>query len=151
MLVAIGLCLIAFILFYLDFFVPGGILGVIGGLAYLASVVLFIWEAGAFWPSIIFIMVTLVLVVFTIKFALWKMKQRPSFFAKEEQSGYLASEYDRELIGKEGEVVTDLKPSGHILVEGCQYQAVSESGYIKKGELVKLIGGEGARFIVRRS
>lgn len=151
MLVAIGVVLVGFLLIYLEFFLPGGVLGVIGGLVILAGIILFVWEAGDFKLSAIFIGATLILLIATMKLALWKMKKSPAFFAKEEQSGYFASEYDKEMIGKEGVAVTDLKPSGHILVEGIQCQAVSERSYLKKGESIKIIGGEGARLIVRRS
>lgn len=150
MLVAIGVALLSLILIYLEFFVPGAVLGILGGLGFCMSILLFIWESGELWQIIIFIVLMVVLLILTIKIALWKLKQKPAMFAKEEQSGYLASQYDKELIGKNGEAVTDLKPSGHIRVDEERYQAVSESRYIKKGESVKVIGGEGARLIVRK-
>lgn len=150
MLVAIGVALLSLVLIYLEFFVPGAILGILGGLGFCISILLFIWESGVLWQIITLIVVMVVLLILTIKLALRKLKQKPSMFAKEEQSGYLASQYDKELIGKEGLAATDLKPSGHIRVEGERYQAVSESRYIKKGESVKVVAGEGARLIVRK-
>lgn len=150
MIVAMGLGLLALMLIYLEFFVPGGILGVLGGVAFLISVVLFFWEKGEAWPSMVFLVAMILLLLLVIRLALWKLKKKPALYASEKQSGYYASSYDKELIGKEGEVLTDLKPSGHILIEGERHQAVSESSYIKKGETVTIIGGEGARLICRR-
>lgn len=150
MLVAIGVAFLSLVLIYLEFFVPGAVLGILGGVGFFLSILLFIWESANLWQIIIFIVLIIILLVLTIKMALWKLKQKPAMFAKEEQSGYLASEFDRELIGKSGEALTDLKPSGHISLEGKRHQAVSESLYIKKGESVKIIGGEGARLIVRK-
>lgn len=150
MIVAIGVGLLGLVLIYLEFFVPGGILGVLGGIAFLLSCVLFVWEAGETWYSVVFVLALIVLLVLVIRLTLWKLKQKPAMFAREEQSGYVASSYDKELIGKEGEALTDLKPSGHVMVEGERHQAVSESSYIKKGEPVKVVGGEGARIICRR-
>ncbi|QVL56832.1 MAG: serine protease [Simkaniaceae bacterium] len=150
MLVAIGVGLLSLILIYLEFFVPGAVLGILGGVGFCISILLFIWESGNAWLIATFIVFIMALLILTIKLALWKIKQKPAMFAKEEQSGYLASQYDKEMIGKEGEAATDLKPSGHIRIEGERYQAVSESRYIKKGESVKVVGGEGARLIVRK-
>lgn len=145
-----GIGLVALILIHLEFFVPGGILGTLGGIAFLFSLALFVWEVGSGLTSLIYVIVMILLLIFTIRFSLWRMKQKPAFFAKEEQSGYLASTYDNALIGKVGKTVTELRPSGHIMIEGEQYQAVSESHFIKKGESIKVVAGEGARLIVRR-
>ena len=150
MIVAIGVGLLGLILIYLEFFVPGGILGVLGGCAFLIANFLFVFEAGAVWYSVLFAVVMVVLLIATIRLALWKIKKKPAMFAQEEQSGYMASSYDKEVVGLTGEALTDLKPSGHIMINGKRHQAVSESAYIKKGESVKIIGGEGARLICRR-
>ncbi|MCB1110581.1 MAG: serine protease [Chlamydiia bacterium] len=149
MIVAIGVGLLGLVLIYLEFFVPGGILGTLGGVAFILSAILFAWEAGHLWMGVVFIGVMVCLLLVSIRLALWKLKKKPALFASDAQSGYVASSYDASLIGKEGEALTDLKPSGHIMVEGERYQAVSESRYIKKGEPVKIIGGEGARLICK--
>lgn len=150
MLVAIAIALLSLFLIYLEFFVPGIVLGILGGTGFCISIFLFIWESGDIWPIVSFIVGCVVCLVLTIRLALHKMKQKPAFFASEEQSGYLASSYDKSFIGEEGEAASDLRPSGHILVGGEKVQAVSESQYIKKGESVMIVGGEGARLIVRR-
>ena len=149
MIISIGLGCIGLLLIYFEFFVPGGILGILGGILMIVSIALFIWEQPQIYWIFIYVLALIVLLIFTIRFALWKLKQKPSMYASDDQSGYLASKYDKELIGKIGKALTDLKPSGYIEVEGCQYQAVSESSYIKKGESIKIIGGEGARYKVR--
>ncbi|NGX51013.1 MAG: hypothetical protein K1060chlam2_00870 [Chlamydiae bacterium] len=149
MIVAIGLGIIGLLLIYFEFFVPGGILGILGGILLLTGLGLFIWEQTHIYMIFIYFLVFAFLLVFTIRFALWKLKQKPSFFASDEQSGYVASTYDEKLIGKSGKALSNLKPSGHIEIDGKQYQALSESSYIKKGESVKVIGGEGAQYKVR--
>jgi membrane-bound serine protease (ClpP class) len=72
-----------------------------------------------------------------------------NFYHGEDQEGFLASAFDPELIGKEGTVSTELKPAGHILVDGHVYQALSETGFISKGSAVKIVGGKGSHLIVR--
>ncbi|NRA90042.1 MAG: serine protease [Simkaniaceae bacterium] len=151
MIVAVGVGILGLVLIYLEFFVPGGILAVLGGLAMIISVFLFVWESGSYISSLIFVIASIALLIFTIRFALWKIKQKPALYASDDQSGFVASSFDHELVGKTGEALTNLKPSGHVLVEGKRHQAVSESSYIKKGESVIIVGGEGARLTCRRS
>ena len=93
-----------------------------------------------------------VLLVMTIRLAIWKIKRTQSgshFYLAEDQEGYVASSYDTELVGKSGITLTALKPCGHIKVQDTPYQAVSEGGYVKKGTKIKIVRGEGARFIVK--
>jgi len=150
MLIAIALTLIGFLLIYLEFFVPGGILGLLGGIACIFGLLLFLWKAGSSWLSLLFIASFILLLIFTIKLALRKIKKRPALFPEDDQSGYVACTYKEELIGKEAFAASDLKPAGHIIVDGEQYQAVSESSYIKKGSSLTIMGGEGARLIVKK-
>ena len=151
MLIAIGLGVIGLILIYFEFFVPGGILGTLGALFLVSGVVFCFWkQVDMIWGAL-YIFLLVIGLVLTIRLALWKIKKsQTSFYLKEDQEGYVASSYEGEIIGKSGKALTALRPSGHILIENKPYQAVSESGYIKKGTLIQVIRGEGARFIVRK-
>lgn len=149
MIIAIGLGLIGLLLIYFEFFVPGGILGVIGAITILASIALFAWENIPVYWTFFYVLSLIALLITTIRLALWILKKKPSMYADDDQSGYVASQYDETLIGIVGKALTDLKPAGYIEVNGAQYQAISESMYIKKGESVKIISGEGFRYKVR--
>ncbi|WP_420420501.1 NfeD family protein [Simkania sp.] len=152
MLVAIGLGIIGLILIYFEFFVPGGILGTMGGLFLAAGLFLSIWEQTSLIYALFYVVGVIVFLVLTIRLALWKVKRtchKSHLYLADDQEGYVASTYDKELVEKVGEALTSLRPSGRIKVEGKPYQAVSESGFIKKGSKIKIIGGEGARFIVK--
>lgn len=149
MIIAIGLGLIGLLLIYFEFFVPGGILGVVGGIVILVSISLFAWENIPIYWIFLYILALILLIIITVRLALWVLKKQPSMYADDDQSGYVASEYDEKLIGIVGTALTDLKPAGYIEVEGCQYQAISESIYVKKGESVKITSGEGSRYKVR--
>ncbi len=76
MLVAIAIGLLSLILIYLEFFVPSVVLGILGGLGFCISILLFIWESADIWPIVIFIVVMTTLLVLTIKLSLWRLKQR---------------------------------------------------------------------------
>ena len=152
MLVAIALGLVGLLLIYFEFFVPGGILAVLGGLFLISGLVLCVWEQSALIWILFYVIGVIVLLVATIRLAIWKVKRTQSgshFYLAEDQEGYVAFSYDSELVGKLGIALTVLKPSGHIKVQDNPYQAVSESGYIKKGTKIKIVRGEGARFIVK--
>ena len=145
-LMAVGMLLI-----FLEFFFPGGILAVIAGASLLASIVIFALEAQSFLWTFLYIigvgvLLTLVIHLTTRRILKGKFK---GIFQNDDQSGYVASFYDKELIGKRGEALSDLKPSGHILVEGKRYQAVLNAGYLEKGSPIEVIGGEGAHLIVK--
>jgi membrane-bound ClpP family serine protease len=67
------------------------------------------------------------------------------------QRGYVSAAVDRTpLIGREGEVITELRPSGTALLEDAPVDVVSEGAYIRKGERVRVIGVNGSRVLVRK-
>ena len=52
------------------------------------------------------------------------------------------------LLGREGQVVTPLRPAGTIEIEGRRVDAVSDGTYITAGTLVSVIQVEGSRVVV---
>ena len=54
----------------------------------------------------------------------------------------------RELEGKEGVVVTDLRPSGTVEIDERPVDVVTESGYVEAGTKVRVVRVEGARVVV---
>lgn len=146
LLAAAGLVLI-----FLEFFLPGAVLAVIGTLSLLVSLGLFFAQYPAFW-GIVYMLAMLLAVFATCKLALWRIKRRPAkgdFYHAQDQEGFVASSFDQSLIGKEGTVSTELKPAGHIVVDGKLYQAISETGFVSKGSAVRIVGGKGSHLIVR--
>ena len=66
------------------------------------------------------------------------------------RDGYTSSTNKNELIGAIGVCATDLRPSGTITVEGEPVDVVTEGGFVKQGDIVKVINVEGSRVVVRR-
>lgn len=66
------------------------------------------------------------------------------------QQGYVSAETKEDLLGKEGTVLTELRPSGSALIDGTPVDVVSEGTFIQKGEHVKVILANGARVVVRK-
>ncbi len=147
LLACIGLALVA-----IEFFLPGGLLAILGIFALLGSIAVMAFCLGVAWLLGFVFLLTLV-VGAVCKMALRKVKssrKRGSYFHDQDLGGLSVDAYGLELCGKSGVVVTDLRPSGHIISEGKRYQAVSEGGYLSQGEQVVILRVEGARTIVRK-
>lgn len=148
LLLAVGLLMI-----FLEFYLPGGVMGTIGGVIVIASLVLFVSQTDSLLAVIAYVVGVTVVLMVLFRFALWRIQNAPpdkSIYSSGDQEGYVASNYDRSAIGKTGVVTTDLKPGGHVSVDGKKYLALSQSGYVTKGEAIEVIGGEGESLIVKR-
>lgn len=144
---AIGLLLI-----FIEFFVPGAIMGTLGGLFVLASLIFFATESNSLIATFIYFLGVCVALGLLFKFALWRIRHAsPSFsiYSDASQKGFQASKYDEAAIGKLGTVLSDLKPGGYIMIDGQQHQAISQSGYIVKGAQVEVVGGQEESLIVK--
>lgn len=147
-LLAIGLLLV-----FLEFYLPGAIMGIAGGVFILASLILFAIQTNSPIAIALFILVICIAVVLLVKFAIWRIrtaKPQRSIYSNASQNGYQAVSYDSLALGKVGVVLTDLKPGGFIIIEGKQHPAISKEGYISKGAKVKVIGGEESNLIVKK-
>lgn len=138
------------LLLFLEFFLPGGILGAIGGVLIITSVFTFaVGDHGALL-TLGFTGLAILSTILTVRYSLNRIRTSENgLYSRSDQEGYVASEVDREIFGKTGEVLTDLKPSGYIVVEGSRYQAISQSGYMIKGTQITVVGGQGAHLTVR--
>ena len=131
LLVILGLALIL-----LEFYIPGAVMGILGGISILSGILLFASQTASLTAIVLFVLGTAVMVWLLIRFALWRIvhsKPGYSIYLSSDQEGYQASEYDKNAIGKTGIVLADLKPGGFILVDVLQHPAISIIGYISKG------------------
>lgn len=151
MIVTLLLLFAGLLLIFLEFFLPGGIIGAIGGILLLLSLAFFVKATHSLLSLMLYIIFVSVAVFFLIKLTLlWMKKTKKNYiYLSSDQEGYLAAMYDANMIGKEGVAISDLKPSGHILIENKRLQALSKSGYILKGTSLRVIGGRGAYLIVK--
>jgi len=152
MITAFVLLGIGLLAIFIEFFLPGGIFGTIGALFVVASLAVFAMESDSLLYTVLYFIGTITLVVFLIRFALWRIRSGRagySLYSDRDQEGYLASSWDRSLVEKEGVVVSVLRPSGHVLIDGKRYSAISQSGYVDRDEKVVVVGGEGECLIVK--
>jgi membrane-bound ClpP family serine protease len=152
MTLAIFLGLIGIICIYFEFFLPGGILAVFGSMVIVGSAVLFYYNTASVSMFAIYLLCLLVSVPIVCYIALKRMRRSArydTFFLKNDQEGYVASEMDKEILGKEGIALTELKPSGHVRIGDMSYQAVSEGGYIHRDAAVEVIAVKGSHLVVK--
>lgn len=141
------LAITGMILIFLEFFLPGAIMAIGGGILLIASLVLMVAEGCSLTALLIYSAVLAVSLFLTMRIALSRVK-KGAVTLKTDQEGYQACVYPKEMVGKSATALCDLKPSGYVEFEGQSFPALSKLGYIEKGSLVRLIGGEGASFIV---
>jgi len=143
---------VGFLLIFFEFYLPGGIMGAAGGVVVLISIIVFALESDSLVETLLFFVGAVVGLVLLFRFALWKIRRaKPghSIYSEGDQEGYIASSFDTTAVGKKGVVSSDLRPGGHVLVDGKRYGAISQSGYITKGIEVDIIGGQGESLIVK--
>lgn len=146
----VGMLLIMFEAFVVTGFAVSGIFGM---LAVLGSVMMLAptLAEGALTVSVAVICTILIMVV-SIRF----MKKR-KFIHKfilsnrtDSKSGFTSPNMDNEkYLGKEGPTLTQLHPAGAVKIDGNRVDVVSEGGFIDAGVMVRVIGLDGTRIIVR--
>lgn len=138
------------LLIFLEFYLPGAILGISGAFLLLFSYFALIREGAGPIEILLFILVTIGAVTLLIRYLLWAIpREKRGIYLSGDQAGYVSSTFDKNAIGKKGIVATDLKPGGFIIVNGSQQAAISLSGYIEKGNQVFVISGEGDSLLVK--
>lgn len=138
LLFTIGLILLA-----AEVLVPGGILGIAGGLALFAGCVVSFIRLGASGGLIAVVIAMLAaFVVFYIQFKILpKTRIGKRFFLKREITATSTALQDsaRDLIGKAALSATVLSPSGYVTIDGKRYEAVSQSGQISPGTELEVV------------
>lgn len=151
MLTAFIVLLAGLILIYAEFYLPGGIMGVTGAIAMLLAVVFFAQSSPSVIYVLLFVVLSLAGLIGVIKLAMKQISSRHSggVYLDSDQEGYTASSHNQDLVGHRGTVLSEMRPSGYISVDGKRLQAVSRAGLLEKGTEVEVIGGEGAHLIVK--
>lgn len=150
---SILLFIIGLVLLMAEFFVPGGVIGLLGA----ACAVLGLLMAGAnithmAYSILIAAIVALTGMVVLMKFFGKKLHVFNKLVLTEAtttEEGYVSNINRKELLGCVGKTITPLRPAGTLLMDGERMDVVSEGGYIEAGKLVEVIKVEGARIVVR--
>ncbi len=135
-----------------EVFVPGAILGIIGGLCMAAGCVISFLRLGA-GGGVLATTVALLLLGLTLYVELvWLPKTR---FGKKlivhstvDSTSQPPLAEKENVMGRTAEALTPLVPSGFVLVEGKRYEAFSQSGHVAKGATLRVVGLDNFRLIV---
>ena len=65
------------------------------------------------------------------------------------EEGYVSAMEQSELVGKSGEVLTELRPSGTVRIDGRPVDVISEGAFIQKGKSIVVLSVNGSRVVVR--
>lgn len=144
------------------FIIPGfGLFGILGGVGVLAGVYLSLVggiptvpdfaQAGA-------ILSTSILIILLTSWALLRHLPQSSRLTRSgvflvtkgnRADGWASAARRPDLVGREGVALTDLRPSGTVLIGEERVDAVSESAWIEDGTTVRVVSSEGYRHVVR--
>ncbi|MGD6804126.1 NfeD family protein [Rossellomorea vietnamensis] len=136
-----------------EFFLPGGIAGILGIGAIIGSILMAGGDVVAMGTSLLIAMaVAIIAMVVFVKVFGKKMKLFNKIILKDSTStegGYVSNVNRLELIGATGVTKTALRPSGTIVIEDERIDAVSEGGFIGQNKPVRVVKVEGSRTVVR--
>ncbi|MEX0325013.1 MAG: NfeD family protein [Puniceicoccaceae bacterium] len=152
MSLVIGLLLTAFVLFFFEIFVPGGVLAVLGGVFLLAAAGVAYTEWGLIWAVALFFGgLVMALIMFFLEIRLIANTRFGQQLAlKSTIAAKLNPKEDESLVGTEGVTLTILAPTGRVELGGKVYTASAEDGYLEKGVPVRVLRSETFKLIVAK-
>ncbi|MCG3089110.1 NfeD family protein [Sporosarcina cyprini] len=136
-----------------EFFLAGGIAGVLGAVAVVVSIILAggnpMYMAISLLIAIAIAVIGMVIIMKFFGRKLHLLNKMVLMDATDTESGYVSNVNRTELIGKIALAITPLRPSGTVNLDGERIDVVSEGSYIEKGKDVMIVKVEGSRIVVR--
>lgn len=137
----VGLMVLGLGLIMLEIFIPGGIVGIFGGMALLVAVG-FSYDGYGAEGAILSFAIGLVGLVACLWFefkVLPKTAAGKRLFLSDRVTGKSQPDVaDDSMVGKVGQAATALGPSGYVVVDGRKIEAISRSGFLEKGDSVRI-------------
>lgn len=148
MIAIIVLAIVGFLLIAAEVFVPGMVLGVLGGLSLAAMVALCYMTYGPLLGTLAFAALAVLLIA---GFFLWiNLFPSTPIGKKMMLKKALPSSIPLQtLLGATGEAATPLRPAGTAVIGGRRVDVVAESGLIEPGQKIEVVLQEGMRVVVR--
>jgi len=132
---------------FIELFIPGAVLGLIGLLAVVGSIVFALVHGHTTAGAILAVVGVLWVPLF---FAMWKSVVGRFFALKGDQRGFRPSTtIGEDLVGLEGEAISALRPSGVARLNDKRYDVVTRGDMLSKGARIKVIEVSGNRIVVR--
>ena len=141
------------VLTFLELLLPGGILGVLAAICLLIATWVGFESYGFFGGIIVFFGTLIALAVLSfIEFKLMlKTSYGKRFFLNTSIDGRSNKvQADDSIIGKKGTALTRLNPSGKVLIDGKNYEAHSQDGFIENGHEVAVVALDNFKLTVKK-
>lgn len=153
MLWIIFLLVIGLLMVSVEIFIPGGVVGTLGGFCLLGSIVMAFTEQGStfglYWTAGVFVLTLLALFI-SIKI-LPRSPAGKRLFLDSTSAGFSSAEAGLEKwIGKQGRAITTLRPAGMMEIGEQRVDVVTGGEYIPKGTPLEVIRVDGNRVVVRQ-
>lgn len=157
MIILASLIILGFALIFVEMFIPGGIIGLVGGLLLIAALVYALVE---FDPFVAFCVLIIELIGAAVLFWWWSKFFFKTFLGRmfvlgdpdgaPEGSEKKTEEESQDLVGQTGETVTPLRPAGVAKIGGHRRDVVTEGSHLEEGAEVVVVKDEGFRIVVRK-
>jgi len=150
----ITLFILGSVMIFFEIFLPGGVLGVAGGLAMVAGSVFAFLEYGIRGGTVAVAAGLALLacsLIIEFKFLPKTNFGRRLFLAKADSGSSQPPIASEEVIGRECRAETILAPTGVVLLDGKRYEAFSQGGYVDRGTTLTIKGMDNFRLIVSKS
>ena len=141
------------VLTFLELLLPGGILGVLAAICLLIATWFGFDNYGFFGGVVVFFGTLAALGVLSfIEFKLMaKTSYGKKFFLNTSIDGHSnQAQTDDSIIGKRGTALTRLNPSGKILINGKNYEAYSQDGFIENGNEISVVAQDNFKLTVKK-
>ena len=149
----ISLVVAGFLLVFFEVFIPGGILGLIGGIIVMAAIVCAYIFEGPTWGTALLLISS---IAGLVGFWLWikffpKTPVGRRLILNSDARDWHGSDSDgtrKDLAGKEGLAHTTLRPAGTAMIDGMRVDVVTRGEMIAAKTPIKVIKVEGNRVVV---
>ena len=144
------LLLVGFVLIGFEIFIPGGILGIFGAMAWTVAAVIGWRNFSEPW-NMVSALGLLIFGIFT--FVIWiryfpKSRVGRSLSLQEDQADYKSHTVDDVQVGTSGEAVSTLRPSGIAVFNGKRVDVMADGEWIEAGQAVKVSSTSGGHVSV---
>jgi len=141
------------ILLIAEVYLPGAIAGIIGGLSLFAAVVYGFANFGPMNGTLIaagIVLLTCVMAVLWLKYFPRTSMGRKITLEQDMSDATAANPDLQQLIGKEGEASSELRPAGFAMFDRKRVDVVTQGEMIAQGERVRVIDVKGNRVVVSK-
>lgn len=141
------------VLTFLELLLPGGILGVLAAICLLIATWFGFESYGFFGGMTVFLGTLVALVILSfIEFKLMaKTRYGRKFFLNATIDGHSnKAQTDDSIIGKKGIALTRLNPSGKVSINGKNYEAHSQDGFIENEHKIAVVSQDDFKLTVKK-